>query len=138
MPGLTGIDLVFVYGTLRPAVAHAAAARHLLREAQVLGPATVAGRLYLLSWYPGLVAARAAGDQVRGDLLALPAGSSLLKALDAYEGYDPAVPAASPFRRECREVTGPQGRVAAWLYAWHGPLEGARRIPSGDFISWEG
>ena len=66
--------LLFVYGTLLSSVDHPMA-RRLGREADLLGPATFAGRLYRVSWYPGMVDGGerdgvllkpASGDECRG------------------------------------------------------------------------
>ena len=46
-------DLIFVYGSLIRAIAHPMGER-LRREAEFVTPASVAARLYKVSWYPAV------------------------------------------------------------------------------------
>lgn len=115
---------LFVYGSLRR---NAESATHpFLTGANFLGPATVAGTLYSVDWYPGLVLA---GDgTVRGELYELPAtrADSILNALDDYEG--------GGFRRRKVSVALASGdRFDAWTYAYLGPVHALQVISSGDY-----
>ena len=47
---------LFVYGSLVAAAAHPKGAR-LRQEALFLGPATIAGRLYRVTWFPAILPA---------------------------------------------------------------------------------
>src|SRR5206468_4222213 len=95
---------LFFYGTLRPELAPPDVAE-LLARLTPLGPATVAGRLYDLGPYPGLVLDQCEPGRVHGALFAPPADPAVLTALDDYEGFDPADPAAGLFRRvECEAI----------------------------------
>ena len=47
---------LFVYGTLLSTAGHPMGVR-LRREARLIGAASIQGRLYRVSWYPGLVEA---------------------------------------------------------------------------------
>lgn len=130
--------LIFVYGTLRPGAAarpQAAAeiGARLDAGGRWLGPACLAGHLYHIDWYPGLVP-DPAGGAVTGDLYALDRAAELLPLLDAYEEAGPAFPAPQEYRRERHIVTGPHGPVAAWVYVYAWPVEGREVIASGDWL----
>jgi gamma-glutamylcyclotransferase (GGCT)/AIG2-like uncharacterized protein YtfP len=120
-------DLLFVYGTLRPSLA-CGWPRQLVGDLLVAGAAIVAGKLYDLGDYPGMVP----GDGVvHGDLLRL-TDVDRLAAIDAYElcGGPDAL-----FRRETVQATLADGtQVAVWVYFYNFPLDPARVIASGDYL----
>lgn len=117
--------LLFVYGSLR----RDAAGRHhpLLVEAEFAGAATVRGRLYRVSWHPGLVV-DPDGPPAHGELFRIPPGrhDAIFAALNTYEG--PA------FLLTPVEAKTGEGRlVAAVTYAWLGDTGLATLLPAGDF-----
>jgi gamma-glutamylcyclotransferase (GGCT)/AIG2-like uncharacterized protein YtfP len=123
-------SLLFVYGTLRAFVATTAGAR-LRRHASLVGHARVAGRLYDVGRYPGLVQPRRAGEWVTGELYRLAKPRLTLRALDRYESGSPA---QARFKREraiAYLASGARRRV--WLYRFLGPVHGERRIAGGDY-----
>lgn len=114
-------ELLFVYGTLRPgrAPAEIAAVVDLLTP---VGEATVRGRVHDLGAYPGIVLDEHA-DDVPGVLLALPEDPDVLAQLDAYEGFIPAHPEISLFRRVKSTATGTGGEpTPCWVYIYNRPL----------------
>jgi len=124
--------LLFVYGTLRRE-ADTRMSAWLAARAEHLGPATTPGRLYDLGSYPGFVDARLPHEVVRGDLVRLRSPAAW-RELDDYEN-DGASGDAAPYvcvRRIVDLHTGE--RVDACLYLYRGPLRGARRITSGDWL----
>lgn len=134
LPDAEMLDYLFVYGTLRPAFPHHLA-QYLAAQAQYLGPARAPGRLYDLGPYPGLVSPSGPDDWVQGDLYRLSQSADLLEVLDRYEGCPTGQETDSLFCRQPWEVVRPQGeRLRAWVYVYVGPLEQARRIPSGDYL----
>jgi gamma-glutamylcyclotransferase (GGCT)/AIG2-like uncharacterized protein YtfP len=132
----------FFYGTLiaddRNPVATAAHAR--LRD---LGGATARGTLFAIEdeagegWYPALLAG---AGPVLGRLYdAAPGfGEAELAALDAYEDFDPADPAASLYVRATIIVTDADGAFhEAQAYSFNHPLPpGAQPIADGNFQAW--
>lgn len=119
-------ELLFVYGTLRPILATGAPAR-LVRDLEVVGPATVSGVLLDLGPYPGLVAGI---GLVHGDLVRID-DPARLAALDAYEECGGPTPL---FRRERTIATLPDGTAASvWVYRCLRPKAGAAAIVSGDY-----
>ncbi len=106
----------------------------LLEPAGYLGEGTVAGRLFDLGRYPGLVAPRAPGDRVRGELYTLRKPKLTLAKLDEYEGCRPRAGSAE-FARERWAVRLDDGRrIEAWIYLYRGDLARGRLIRSGDYL----
>lgn len=120
--------LLFVYGTLRPALARGEPAE-LIRGLRHCGSATVSGLLYDLGDYPALVPGE---GLVRGDLLEITSAEQLA-ALDAYEECDGPRPL---YRRELLPAVRADGEeTLAWVYRYAGPLAAARPIPGGDYAA---
>jgi gamma-glutamylcyclotransferase (GGCT)/AIG2-like uncharacterized protein YtfP len=119
---------LFVYGTLRPGHAPAAIASEV-RKLEEVGPAAIPGRLYDLGAYPGAVLDAAAETHVDGTVLRLPADPSVLAALDAYEGFDPADREGSLFVRTATSVTLSGGKtLACWVYVYNRGPGGAAGV----------
>jgi gamma-glutamylcyclotransferase (GGCT)/AIG2-like uncharacterized protein YtfP len=115
-------SLLFVYGTLHPDRAPreiAAAVRGLTS----VGPGTIRARLYDLGAYPGVILADeadATAPKVPGELFRVP-DAATLAALDRYEDYRPADPAASLFLRTKAVVTLDDGSCqTCWVYVYNG------------------
>jgi gamma-glutamylcyclotransferase (GGCT)/AIG2-like uncharacterized protein YtfP len=122
---------VFVYGTLRRGGSNA----HRMAGAKFLGSGAVRGRLYRVSWYPGVVLDAAGDGSVRGDLWEIPA--EILPALDAFEGVPPGETEGAEYRRvrvivEASASEGPARE--AWMWEWIGGVEGLEEMPGGDWL----
>lgn len=99
-------------------------------EGQVrsLGPERIAGRLYHLGDYPGLIPGGA--GIVHGALLAF-TEQTLLDKLDAYELYDPENPDKSEY---CRvRVNLLDSGKSAWAYAYNRPVTNRPVIAAGSW-----
>lgn len=111
---------LFLYGTLHPDRAPreiAAAARRLT----LIGPATIHARVYNLGEYPGAVL-DASAPPLPGHLFAVP-DAQTLAALDSYEDFRPADPAASLFLRVATTATLPDGsHHPCSVYVYNGDL----------------
>jgi gamma-glutamylcyclotransferase (GGCT)/AIG2-like uncharacterized protein YtfP len=126
--------LIFVYGSLRgdaPAGsrprAGAEAQALLAAGADLVGAATMAGKLYAVAWYPGFAPGR--GGKVHGEVWRMRDARGTLAALDEYEGAE--------YARERRSAKLADGsRVTAWVYRFTGDAERALPIASGDFLDW--
>ena len=114
---------LFVYGSLRR---DAEGMSHpLLADARCLGAATVAGALFRVDWYPGLVLG--GEGVVHGELYELPIDKvdHMLTSLDDYEG--------GGFRRRKASVTVDGiDHADAWVYTYIGPTHALSAIDSGD------
>jgi gamma-glutamylcyclotransferase (GGCT)/AIG2-like uncharacterized protein YtfP len=128
---------LFVYGTLMAAARHPKGER-LRGEARLIGEASVPGRLYRVSTYPGLVW----GDpraRVHGEVYALSNPAASFKWLDAYEGIVAAEPKGNQYERVERPVRLASGEeVTAWVYLYLRDVAGLRAIPSGRWTSEQG
>jgi gamma-glutamylcyclotransferase (GGCT)/AIG2-like uncharacterized protein YtfP len=122
---------LFVYGTLRPALAPPAIAA-ITATLRRLGPARVRGRLYDLGRHPAAVADPSADGWIEGELVALGPASPPLAWFDAYEGWDPSAEEPALFRRERVEARDGAGRpVTCWIWVWARELDERHRIASG-------
>jgi gamma-glutamylcyclotransferase (GGCT)/AIG2-like uncharacterized protein YtfP len=126
--GTGGRHHLAVYGSLR--AGHAlpdtpAALRPLLLDA---GPCVIAGELFDLGSYPGLVAGE---GRVVGELFELVDAARALALLDDYEGYRAADPEGSQYLRRRVVLLAPA--IEAWVYVFNGTPDAAARIPSGDW-----
>ncbi|MEK7952357.1 gamma-glutamylcyclotransferase family protein [Luteolibacter soli] len=121
-------ELVFVYGTLRRGGSNS----FRMNGAEFVAAGQVEGRLYVISWYPGLVLERGL-ETVKGDVFRVGAGQ--LAALDEFEGISANEIEGAEYRRVKAEVTTGDGEVMlAWAYEWKGPVEEAKRVSSGDWL----
>ena len=121
---------LFVYGTLRRSFNNTYA-RRLAEQAEWLGEARVAGRLYKLGQYPGMKLATSGDEWVVGELYRLPdvpeLAAQLLAELDDYEAEEFA-------RVEAVARREGQDPVRAWVYEYVVPAPDEWRIWSGDYL----
>lgn len=124
---------LFVYGSLMSAAGHPMGAR-LAGEGRLLGPASMAGQLLRVSWYPGLVEGGDEGGRVHGEVHALGDPARALQWLDAYEGIVPGRDDGE-YRREQRTVRlGSGEELIAWVYIYRGPAAGLAVVPGGRWV----
>jgi len=103
---------LFVYGSLMSSAAHQMGER-LRREARLIGEATIQGRLYKISWYPGAVASGDPGERVHGEVYALDNPGRALAWLDAYEGIVPGKRDQNEYERAERPARPASGEAIA-------------------------
>jgi gamma-glutamylcyclotransferase (GGCT)/AIG2-like uncharacterized protein YtfP len=131
---------LFVYGTLLSAAGggYGQTARlRLLREAPLRRPARIAGRLYELGDYPGLVTVGGdPADIVHGELIVLLDPAATWPWLDEYEMISPDVGADNEYARIVRDVAldGVSGTVQAWTYVYRKPVTGLSLIAGGSWL----
>jgi len=127
------LDLLFVYGTLMRGFDHPMA-RLLEQNAEFLGEAQAAGRLYLVRHYPGLVESDVPADRVFGQLFRLRQPRDVLAKLDDYEGCGEGAAPPHEFIRATRPVVANDGTAQqAFIYLYNWPLDGLPRIADGRF-----
>lgn len=124
-------EYLFVYGTLRQGSGHAMG-EWLAARAHRVGAAGVVGRLYRVSYYPGL----APGEGwVQGDLFSLEADTAqdALEVLDGFEEIHGRPD--DEYRRERSAVQLADGRVIeAWVYWYQRDTAGLEYLPGGDWL----
>lgn len=124
-------QLVFVYGTLRRGGSN----HFRMAGAEFISPGTVAGRMYRIDWYPGLVLDDA-GDEIHGEVYSV--GPELLGELDVFEGLSAGEVEGSEYRRVHATVVQRDSRtINAWVWEWLGETEEARRVQDGDWLKLE-
>jgi gamma-glutamylcyclotransferase (GGCT)/AIG2-like uncharacterized protein YtfP len=113
---------LFVYGSLMSTAGHRMGAR-LHGEARRIGAASMQGRLYRVSWYPGAVDSTDPAHRVHGEVWALDDPERGLAWLDDYEGIAPGRGASGEYQRLERLVCLATGtEVAAWVYLYQGDV----------------
>ncbi len=129
------IPHLFVYGSLMSTAGHRMGAQ-LRAEARLIGPATIQGRLYRVSWYPGAVDSADPEHRVHGEVYALGNPGQALAWLDAYEGVVAGSDEPSAYRRlerPARLATGEE--IAAWVYLYQKDVAGFRLVPDGRWTA---
>jgi len=122
---------LFVYGSLMSTAGHRMGGR-LQGEARRIGPATMQGRLYRVSWYPGAVDSPDPGQRVHGEVWALDDPKRALAWLDDYEGIAPGRGENVEYRRLERPVRLTTGaEVVAWVYLYQGDVTRLPAISEG-------
>jgi gamma-glutamylcyclotransferase (GGCT)/AIG2-like uncharacterized protein YtfP len=125
-------DLVFFYGTLMSGFKRAGRAR-LDPKLAPQGRGSIGATLFDLGIYPA--ATPSVDTRVWGEVYQMTDVEAVLAALDEIEGFRPAEPDRSLYRRVETPVTFDDGHVAdAWAYFYNAPLGGAQRIESGDYL----
>src|SRR6185436_17731114 len=122
---------LFVYGSLMSSAGHPMGER-LRREARLVGNATIQGRLFRISWYPGAVASSDPDERVHGEVYALENPDRALAWLDAYEGIRPENRDKNEYERAERPARlGSGEEVVAWVYLYRGDATKLSRIADG-------
>ena len=107
-----------------------------LSDSTFVGAGCVAGRLFQLDGYPGMVACPAGSAQVVGEVFLLHNPSRDLPLLDEYEGCGRADALPHEFQRSITPVRMDDGRTLdAWVYLYCPDTSGRAPIPSGDYLN---
>jgi gamma-glutamylcyclotransferase (GGCT)/AIG2-like uncharacterized protein YtfP len=126
-------DFLFTYGTLRPGHASgkiASVAARLQPECE----GYIHGVLYDLGRYPGALIDANSERKIFGQVSKLPDDPECLRALDAYEDYDPKSPPTSLYLREVHPVHLADGSTRlCWVYVYNQPIGSARIVESGRY-----
>jgi gamma-glutamylcyclotransferase (GGCT)/AIG2-like uncharacterized protein YtfP len=127
-------DLLFVYGTLMRGFDHPMA-KLLSGNADFIGEAQCAGRLYRIKHYPGLVLSDAPDEIVFGELYRLRQPVELLREFDMYEACGEGFAQPTEYIRQMLAVTRADGTTEeAWTYLYNWPVAHLPRIASGRFL----
>ncbi|MCH2206714.1 MAG: gamma-glutamylcyclotransferase [Lentisphaerales bacterium] len=122
-------DFLFVYGTLKRG--KNSPLKHLMNlKTTYLEDVQISGKLYLVSYYPGLKLDSA--NTVYGELYKI-TDSSIIERLDEYEGCSQNSPAPHEYRRVAIPVCTSFGTVDAWTYEYIQAVNEKDYIESGKF-----
>lgn len=124
-------ELVFVYGTLRRGGSN----HFRMAGAEFVAAGTIAGRMYRIDWYPGIVL-DPAGDEIHGELYLV--SPEMLSALDVFEGLSAGEMEGSEYRRIQTQVMKLDSQIAtAWVWEWLGMVDEGQRLTDGDWCKEE-
>lgn len=125
-------DKLFVYGTLRRGFALHAELKKL--GARYAGKGRIAGSLFNLGEYPGVLPVSTGKGDVEGELYELRNPTEQLPVLDRLEEFNPSRPSKSLFvRRRAFVRLEDGGRLRAWVYFLPRRPARAFLIPGGDY-----
>ena len=125
---------LFVYGSLLARAGHPMGER-LAREAHPIGEAYLQGRLYRVSWYPGLVEGTSSRERVYGEVYALNDPVRALLWLDAYEGVAEGRAQDGDYARAERTARlAYGGEVRVWVYLYRGDVSGLTIVAGGRWL----
>ncbi|MFM7103055.1 MAG: gamma-glutamylcyclotransferase, partial [Verrucomicrobiota bacterium] len=116
-----------VYGSLRRSTGRLAELG-VADDLELLGECRLAGRLYDLGEFPGLLPGP---GSVVGELYRF-SRPRTLAILDDYEAFLPADPAGSLFVREPVQLLEPER--LAWVYRYNRPAPAGAEVVSGDWL----
>jgi gamma-glutamylcyclotransferase (GGCT)/AIG2-like uncharacterized protein YtfP len=129
------IDYLFVYGTLRSDSYSDSYRQFIAPHFSLVSRATIAGRLFAIVDYPGLLPAEAATDIVIGEVYSFNGDEAKLQPIDDYEGCAVHSPQPHLYTRTREKVTLRDGSaVDAWVYFYNFPVSDTLLIRSGDFL----
>lgn len=123
---------IFVYGTLKRNIANPVGAM-MRAHANYTAEAIIAGRIYDLGPYPGLVL-EDCGTAVYGELYEIERPNALLSLLDAYEGCSSEDQHPHEFSRVLATVRDNEGMdYRAWVYVYQGAVDPQFVLTSGYY-----
>jgi gamma-glutamylcyclotransferase (GGCT)/AIG2-like uncharacterized protein YtfP len=126
---------LFVYGTLLSTYDNKEAHEILHHYADLVGPASINGKLFMVDYYPGVVKCEEK-SLVKGELYQLKDPENLFGILDKYEEYNPNDVEHSEYIRASVQATVTKsGEVfEAWTYLYNQSTEDLELLPRGDFL----
>ena len=129
------IDYLFVYGTLRSDTYSDSHRQLIAPHFSLVSRATMAGRLYSIIDYPGLVAAQENIDLVIGEVYAFNGDESHLAGIDDFEGCAAHSPTPHLYSRSRQQAHIKDGSIVeAWVYRYNFPVNENMLIRSGNFL----
>ena len=127
-------EYIFVYGTLRDDIKNS---NHQLiaKYTQYIGFGFVKGKLYRISWYPGVILERSRKNKVYGKIYQIkkPFNKKLLKIVDNYEECSNKFPRPHEFTRAITTAYLNGIKLKVWIYTYNLETKGLEAIESGDF-----
>lgn len=128
------MSYIFVYGTLMKKCKPNKWSKFLRDNAEYIGEAEVAGELYKIDFYPGLIKG---SGKVFGELFELKNPNKTLPILDDYEDFNDSNISDSLYTRELCNVrlTHNDLVVEAWAYYFNGVVSEKSKYSSGRFLN---
>lgn len=127
-------EYLFVYGTLQKEAGNEMS-KFLAQHSKIVGRGFMLGKLYKISWFPGVVKSDDKNDRVYGTVFKLKSASKVFETLDEYEGFYRNDAASSLFRRVQTDVFLQNGEtLKVWCYYYNHSITNEPQISSGDFL----
>jgi gamma-glutamylcyclotransferase (GGCT)/AIG2-like uncharacterized protein YtfP len=128
-------DLLFVYGTLRKGNVNAMA-QYLASHAEFVTDGWFQGRMYRISYYPGVIASEDQTDRIYGEVYKLSDPQAMLNVLDDYEERADHHDQPAEYQRANVSITAINATVyeSVWIYLYQWSVEGKKQISRGDFM----
>lgn len=129
-------EYLFVYGTLMSSITHPMS-EYLSSNANLVGKGCIAGKLYDLGEYPGLIGTEDKKSQVFGEIFDICGKVALLRRIDEYEGCGKTQPKPHLYERRSVSVklTSEQD-IMAWTYFYLGNTRTHKCIEGGDYAAY--
>ncbi|MBD8487346.1 gamma-glutamylcyclotransferase [Echinicola sp. CAU 1574] len=128
------MNLIFVYGTLLKETGYAIQQLFHQKSAFVAEAFTY-GKLFQVSYYPGLVLNPTSLDKVYGQIFRISEIEKVLQALDEYEEAGPSFPSPQAYKRTIITAYDLQSSepMKCWAYLYNLPTENLKQIVKGKF-----
>ncbi|MBD1364620.1 gamma-glutamylcyclotransferase [Mucilaginibacter sp. ZT4R22] len=123
---------LFVYGTLLQNDNQFG--RYLTQHCNFIITGKIAGILYDIGEYPGLVIDKNAG-YVFGSVYQIH-NTHVLSEIDSYEGVGAIEEQPNLYLRINHPIETAEGIIEAWLYVYNLPVDGRPQIVSGDYMEY--
>jgi gamma-glutamylcyclotransferase (GGCT)/AIG2-like uncharacterized protein YtfP len=129
-------EFIFVYGTLRKAIA-IGSHNILARYGDYVADGYLQGKLYEVNRYPAAIESNNRQDKVYGELYQMADSRLVLPELDAYEECTPHYPEPHEYRRKQLAISlCDGGSVIAWVYIFNHDVSNLIAIKSGDYLHY--
>lgn len=128
-------DLLFVYGTLRKGNSNQMA-EYLSTHAAFLTGGWFRGRMYQISFYPGVIASDHMEDRIYGEVYSLHDAQASFAVFDAYEECSAEHAQPAEYQRVKAHIDTIDGNasVQAWIYLYQWSVTDKVLIKEGDFM----
>ncbi len=126
------VEYLFVYGTLKRDI-RGSKNYFLKKYASFIGKGFVHGKLYRVSYYPGMVLSKDKKDRVYGEIYKLKNPFLIFKKLDNYEGCSRNFRKPYEYRRVKTKAYMNDKEVDVWVYEFCRKVKKCDLIKSGIF-----
>jgi gamma-glutamylcyclotransferase (GGCT)/AIG2-like uncharacterized protein YtfP len=134
---MESVNTIFVYGSLRSGF-RSEAYQYISRYFNLLGNATIKGKLFDLGDYPAAIATDENYFLV-GELYQIAREEEFnwaIEQLDDYEGLNVEADETALYKREITTVYINNETVKAWVYWFTGSVENKPVVASGDMLQY--
>lgn len=111
-------------------------AQYLASHAVFVADGWFQGRMYQITYYPGVIASEDDSDRIYGEVYKLSDTEAMLKRLDDYEECAEHHTQPAEYTRISTAIKAINGRVyeSVWIYLYQWSVEDKKYIPEGDFM----